>query len=119
MIVNRILPALALIGGMSGVAVPSMAQGPEVSVKIVATCNGADAQFEVVNMGERWPGMAKIALLRADNHAPISERMMRMATGQRLVFRAREAPDAIGVGLWIEPDWYKREFAFDEVIHCE
>lgn len=119
MSVYRILSVLVLIGGVSGAAVPAVAQAPEISVRTVATCNGNDAQFEIVNMGERWPGMAKVALLRADNHAVISERVIRMATGQSVKFRAREAPDTIGVGLWIEPDWYTREFAFDEVIHCE
>ncbi|MCC7016331.1 MAG: hypothetical protein IT564_03900 [Rhodospirillales bacterium] len=112
--------ALALVLGISLVAAaPAFAQGFPMQLDIAAKCEGADAQFEIVNKGEKWAGMAKVALLRADNHAVISERTLRMAAGQRVVFRAREAPDAIGVGLWIEPEWYKREFVFDAVIHCE
>jgi hypothetical protein len=119
MIAKRILLTFLFICAAWIVAGPAMAQGSELNLDIVAKCEGTNAQFEIVNKGERWEGMATVALLRADNHAVISERKLRMAPGQRIVFRAREAPDTIGVGLWIEPDWYKREFVFDEVIHCE
>ncbi|MBM3582835.1 MAG: hypothetical protein FJX37_12825 [Alphaproteobacteria bacterium] len=115
----RFLWALALSGNVLLAAEPVMAQGSELNLDIVAKCESTDAQFEIVNKGERWPGMATIFLLRADNHAVISQRQLRMTVGQRIVFRAREAPDTIGVGLWINPDWYKREFMFDAVIHCE
>jgi hypothetical protein len=111
---------LPFVFGYAASAVePAAAQGPEIKIQVGAKCEGGDAQFEIVNVGETWPRMAMISLLRADDHTVISQRKMRMAAGQRTVFRAREAPDAIGVALWVEPEWYKRDFAFDAAIHCE
>jgi hypothetical protein len=115
----RFLWALALGGSVLLAAGSVAAQGSELNLVVTSTCEGKDAQFEVVNKGERWPGLANVSLLRADDHSLISERKMRMVPGQRLVFRARQAQDAIGVGLWINPEWYNREFVFDSVIYCE
>ncbi len=118
MIAKRILPVLLVMGGAWGVPIPAAAQGPEIKLDITARCEGGDAQFEIVNKGERWAGMAMVSIVRTDNGAVITQREMRMATGQRMVFRAREAPDNIGVGLRIEPDWYKRPPALDSIITC-
>ena len=119
MMAKRILPALLLMGGAWGAAVPAAAQDHlEIKLDITARCEGGDAQFEIVNKGERWAGMAMVSIVRTDNNAVITQREMRMAAGQRMVFRAREAPDDIGVGLRIEPSWYKRPPALDSIIMC-
>ncbi len=118
MMAKRILPALLLMGGAWAVPVPAAAQAPEITLDITARCEGGDAQFEIVNEGERWAGMATVSIVRTDNNTVITQRQMRMAAGQRMVFRAREAPDGIAVGLRIEPDWYKRPSAHDSIITC-
>jgi hypothetical protein len=120
MIARWFFPVLTMVFAVAWVAAaPAKAQDSPLNLAVTAKCEGGDAQFEIVNRGERWAGTATVALLRADNHAVISERKLRMVSDQRIVFRAREAPDTIGVGLWVEPDWYKREFVYDAVIHCE
>ena len=111
------VPLIAVVCAALAV-VPAAAQGPEIKLQVSAKCEGGDAQFEIVNMGETWPRMATISILRTDNRTVVSQRKIRMAAGQRMVFRAREAPGAGGLGLWVEPEWYSRAFNFDAVVNC-
>ena len=115
---RALLVLLIAVGCAALGAVPAAAQGPEIKLSVIAKCEGGDAQFEVVNKGETWPRMATISILRTDNRTVVSQRKIRMAAGQRMVFRAREAPGAGGLGLWIEPEWYSRAFDFDAVVNC-
>ena len=118
MIEKRILPILLLMGSAWGAAVPAMAQGPEIKLDITARCQDGDAQFEIINAGEAWPGMAMVSLIRTDTKAVVTQREMRMRPGQRIVYRAKDAPDGVEIGLRVEPDWYKRPPAMDTIITC-
>ena len=115
---RALLVLLIAVGCAASAVVPATAQGPEIKLTVNAKCEGGDAQFEIINTGATWPQMAMISILRTDNRAVISQRQMRMAAGQKLVFRAREAPQGVGIGLWVEPEWYKRAFDFDSVVNC-
>lgn len=116
---RKFLRVLLVAAGSSLLAVvPAAAQGPEVKVTVAPSCEKWDSQFEIVNSGEAWPDMAMITLVRTDTQAVVAQREMRLRPGQRIVYRAREAPDGIGIGLRIEPKWYKRALAYEAVITC-
>lgn len=115
---TAIFAFLAALGWAASAVVPASAEVPEVKLNVNAKCEGGEAQFEIVNAGDRWPAMATVKILRTDTRAEIAQREMRMAPGQRMVYRAKGAPSGTEVGLWIEPGWYERPFAFDAVIAC-
>ena len=99
-------------------AVPAAAQAPEVKVTISPSCEKGDSQFEIVNTGESWPGMAMISLVRMDTKEVVTQREMRMRAGQKIVYRAKDSPDGVEVGLRIEPTWYKRPPTLDSIVTC-
>jgi hypothetical protein len=115
----RFLWTLALSGNVLLAAGSVAAQGTELNLDVTAKCEEKKAQFEIINKGERWAGMAMISLQQVDTGAVISQREMRMVPGQRVVFRAREASAGVGVRIRVEPDWYKRPPGFDAEISCE
>jgi hypothetical protein len=100
-------------------AAPAEAQAPaEIKVAVTPSCEKGDSQFEIVNTGEPWPGMAMISLVRMDTKEIVTQREMRMRPGQRIVYRAKDSPDGVEVGLRIEPTWYKRPPTYDSIITC-
>ena len=115
---RALLVLLIAVGCAALGAVPAAAQGPEIKIKVTPSCEKGDSQFEIVNVGEAWPKMAKILLLRTDTQAVVAERTMRMRPDQRIVYRAKDLPDGLEIGLRIEPEWYKRTFAYDAVVTC-
>ncbi len=111
--------ALIAFGSAALTAVPISAQGPEIKITVKATCEKGDAQFEIVNMGELWPEMMMISLIRMDTQAVITEREMRMRPGQRIVYRAKDSPKEVEVGMRIVSPSYKRMPGYDTIISCQ
>lgn len=118
-----LVAALILTLSGLGIAFPLAAQeqqGPPLKINVSVKCEGRDAVFEVLNEGPPWPGMARISVYRTDTRALVSSRQMRMTAGQKMAYKAKgSAEDKIEVGLWVEPGWYKRPFAFDAVASCD
>ena len=106
------------VGCAASAVVPAAAQGPELKIKVTASCEKGDAQFEIVNVGEAWPEMTMVSLIRMDTQAVIAEREMRMRPGQRMIYRAKDAPKQIEIGVRIESTWAKRAPAYDSIIAC-
>lgn len=115
---RALLVLLIAVGCATLAVVPTVAQAPELKIKVTASCEKGDAQFEIVNIGEAWPEMTMVSLIRMDTQAVIAEREMRMRPGQRMVYRAKDAPKQIEIGMKIESTWAKRAPAYDSIIAC-
>ncbi len=109
-----------LVAGISVFPVAAQEQGAQLKLNVTARCEDSDAVFEIVNEGEPWPVMAKISVYRTDSRALIATRQMRMTTGQKMAYKTKGSTEGkTEVGLWVEPQWYKRPFVFDAVIACD
>lgn len=90
-----------------------------VRLAVTASCDGGFALFTVVNEGELWPQMSKISVYRTDGRTLVSQRSIRMTKGQRMSFKVKGSPASpVELGIWIEPSWYQRDFAYDAKIVC-
>ncbi len=93
--------------------------GDPVRLAVTATCEGGFALFTVVNEGELWSQMSKISVYRTDGRTLVSQRSIRMTKGQRMSFKVKGSPASpVELGIWIEPSWYQRDFAYDAKIVC-
>lgn len=130
---NKKLKPLAAIAGIAAiVASISFAQplaaadrielaqaGDPVRLAVTASCDGGFALFTVVNEGELWSQMSKISVYRTDGRTLVSQRSIRMTKGQRMSFKVKGSPaNPVELGIWIEPSWYQRDFAYDAKIVC-
>jgi len=91
-----------------------------LNVEIVARCVRRTPVFQVTNLGDKWPRTGTIGIYRKDGSAKLSERRVRLANSQQMTFKARQGgKSAAGeVGLWLDPAWAKRGFAYDSRINC-
>lgn len=93
--------------------------GDPVRLAVTASCDGGFALFTVVNEGELWSQMSKISVYRTDGRTLVSQRSIRMTKGQRMSFKVKGSPASpVELGIWIEPSWYQRDFAYDAKIVC-
>lgn len=93
--------------------------GDPVRLAVTASCEGGFALFTVVNEGELWLQMSKISVYRTDGRTLVSQRSIRMTKGQRMSFKVKGSPASpVELGIWIEPSWYQRDFAYDAKIVC-
>ncbi len=96
-----------------------IAQGATVDVDIVTTCEEGNAVFKVVNKGFEWPTVAKFSVYRVKGNTLVSQRRMRLTSSQQASFRVKAGgPEQVELGIFIEPEWYAREFKFDAKVSC-
>ncbi len=119
MFTHKLFLAMAMVfGAMACFAAPAVAQPSAVRIMVSASCDQGDPKFEILNEGEPWPSMMKVSLIRMDTQAIITERELRMRTGQRIVYRAKDAPKEIEVGIKVESLSFKRPPGYDSIIAC-
>ena len=99
-------------------AVPATAQPSAVKVMVTASCDQGNPRFEIVNTGALWPEMMTIALVRMDTLTVITQRDLRMRPEQKIVYRAKDAPKEIEIGVKIESTSFKRPPGHDSIIAC-
>ena len=92
----------------------------KLNVEIVARCDRRTPVFQVTNLGDKWPRTGTIGIYLKEGSAKLSERRVRLANSQQMTFKARQGgKSAAGeVGLWLDPTWAKRGFAYDSRINC-
>jgi len=93
--------------------------GAPVNVDVVSGCVNNVAMFKIVNVGEAWPRLGKLHVVRisGDNMKTLSKRSMRFASGQQASFRLKDiGTDTVAV--FVEPTWYERPFKFDATVTC-
>ncbi|MDA1089584.1 MAG: hypothetical protein O3A85_04635 [Proteobacteria bacterium] len=96
-----------------------------LKMDIMVNCQDGDALFQIKNVGEAWPKTSTFAIynLRIEGNKRlrklISQRRMRLNDGQRASFKIKTDQLPSGrVGLWVKPDWYKRDFDYDATVRC-
>lgn len=99
-----------------------VAVSPPVFLKleITSSCTDKGAVFKIINRGGKWPRTGFLRLYHADDKSLLGERRLRLGSGQKVSFVvnkkiARGRP----VAIWIEPEWYDREFEFDANLNCK
>jgi hypothetical protein len=118
------LAALASAAPMSDTAEAAEAAQATASVlkmEIMSNCQNGNAMFRIRNAGDAWPKTSNFAIyhMGKDGKTLIAKRAMRLKDGQRASFKVNteKYPDG-QLGLWVEPGWYKREFAYDATVNC-
>lgn len=98
---------------------PQLAQAATVNVDITTVCEERNAVFKVVNKGVEWPTVAKFSVYRVKGNTLVSQRRMRLASNQVASFRVKAGgPEQVELGIFIEPEWYTREFTLDAKVSC-
>ena len=120
----KIIPAAVLFCALSWNAA-TLAQvllpAPKniLDINVSVTCSDGDATFTVTNKGETWPGVGNLSVYSTEATKLVHQRRMRFTAGQRATFRVPGvAADNLEFGLWVDPSWGKREFAYDAKITC-
>lgn len=91
-----------------------------LQLEITSACTQEGAQFKIINRGSKWPRTGFLRLYHADSKDLISERRIRLGEDQKVSFVVRDKV-SLGrpVAIWVEPEWYKREFEFDAAVACQ
>lgn len=93
--------------------------GTELQLKVDTACKDGTAMFKVVNVGGRWPKAGIFAVYAIDGKKLISVRSMLLTGGQKATFKVKDLNDGETIlGLWVEPDWYDRDFRYDAKVIC-
>lgn len=97
----------------------AQADGSAVNLEVQTSCENGVPSFKIVNRGQAWPAMGTLKVLRVTDTGveTVTSQQMRFAAGQRASFRMKNADDDT-VGIYVEPSWYEREFAFDAKLNC-
>lgn len=91
-----------------------------LQLEITSTCTDKGAVFKIINRGGKWPRTGFLRLYHADSKTMIGERRMRLAPGQKVSFVVKDKiSKGRPVAVWIEPEWYKRDFEFDASVSCD
>ena len=90
-----------------------------LQLEITSSCSDKGAVFKIINRGGKWPRTGFLRLYHADSKSMIGERRMRLAPGQKVSFVVRDTVSkGRPVAVWVEPEWYKRDFEFDARASC-
>ncbi|MCR4379031.1 MAG: hypothetical protein NUV50_13170 [Rhodospirillales bacterium] len=91
-----------------------------LQLEITSACTGSGTEFRIINRGNKWPQTGFLRLYHADDRSLISERKLRLGAGQKVSFVVKEEiSQGRPVAVWVEPEWYKREFGFDASLDCK
>jgi len=104
-----------------GAAIPQAtdALSGHIKVEVRARCRSGVARFQVVNTGAPWPKAGMISIYREGNATPLSQRRLRLASGQSASFKIDSSKVGVApLGLWVEPSWYARDFHYDATLSC-
>ena len=90
-----------------------------LQLEITSSCSDKGAVFKIINRGGKWPRTGFLRLYHADSKSMIGERRMRLAPGQKVSFVVKDkVSKGRPVAVWVEPEWYKRDFEFDARASC-
>jgi|GEM_PF-2057697 len=90
-----------------------------LNLDIKVECLESKAVFKITNKGKRWLNKADMRFYGVSDQRLLSKRQLLLATGQNVTFKVNTAnvgPD--GVGLWVKPSWYERDFKYDAAMNC-
>lgn len=133
--VAGIIGIIGLIGFVAMLSSHAAAAGDELSVarkqelaviapmflqlEITSSCTEKGPVFRIINRGKKWPRHGVLHLYRTDDKSAMTERKLRLAPNQKVSFVInKEKSRGRPIGIWIEPEWYKREFSYDARATC-
>jgi len=102
---------VAMIGGAA----------QRLKVEVSASCSDGVSKFKIKNQGSAWPKASAISIFRVDGAQKytVSGRRMRLKKGQVASFTVKKSGNPSGnLGIFIEPAWYNRSFAYDATLTC-
>jgi hypothetical protein len=95
-------------------------EGAELNVEVAAICDAGAVNFQITNLGDRWPRLAEISIFRTDTNAKLIQRRVRMTNSQQMIFKVPADQNAAGeLGIFVDPSWYERKFAYDAKLNCK
>lgn len=128
---HMFVSTLAALGLAAGVSAAAKADDTDAQAQVAVTppiflqleitsaCTNDGAVFKIINRGNKWPRAGVLRLYHADDKSLISERRLRLGEGQKVSFIVKEkVSQGRPVAVWVEPEWYKREFEYDARITC-
>lgn len=90
-----------------------------LQLEITSACTEDGAVFKIINRGAKWPRTGFLRLYHADDRSLIGERRLRLGAGQKVSFVVKDKiSQGRPVAVWVEPEWYKRDFEFDANLSC-
>jgi len=90
-----------------------------LQLEITSACSEDGVVFKIINRGDKWPQTGFLRLYHADDNSLIGERRLRLGAGQKVSFVVRDKiSQGRPVAIWVEPEWYKRDFEFDANLAC-
>ena len=90
-----------------------------LQLEITSSCTDKGAIFKIINRGKKWPRHGVLYLYHSDDKSVMAERKLRLAPNQKVSFViSKEKSNGRPLGMWIEPEWYKREFGYDAKSTC-
>lgn len=91
-----------------------------LQLEITSTCTPEGVLFKIINRGDKWPRTGFLRLYHADDKSLISERRLRLGQGQKVSFVVKDkVSQGRPVAIWVEPEWYKRDFEYDANLSCK
>jgi hypothetical protein len=90
-----------------------------LQLEITSACTSDGAEFKIINRGGKWPRTGFLRLYHADDKSLIGERRLRLGMGQKVSFVVKDKiSQGRPVAVWVDPEWYKRDFEFDANLNC-
>jgi hypothetical protein len=91
-----------------------------LKLEITSACTPEGTVIKIVNRGAKWPATGFLRLYHSQNKSLISERRLRLGAGQKVSFVVHDKiSGGRPVAVWIDPEWYKRDFEYDANVDCK
>lgn len=123
-----ILATLGLMAASSSHAMATTDMPPQelaavtpvfLQLEITSSCTDKGSIFKIINRGKKWPRQGILHVYYSDDKAVMTERRLRLAPNQKVSFVINKGKSSgRPIGMWIEPEWYKREFGYDAKSAC-
>ncbi|MCK4938819.1 MAG: hypothetical protein KAR80_00920 [Rhodospirillaceae bacterium] len=90
-----------------------------LQLEITSSCTEKGSVFRIINRGKKWPRHGVLRLYNTDDKSVMADRKLRLAPNQKVSFViSKEKSKGRPIGMWIEPEWYEREFDYDAKSAC-
>ncbi len=93
---------------------------PPHDLVIMTSCDGAEAQFKVANLGAPFPAPGNITVFRLDaDNQVVKTRRVQLGAKQVSSFTVKGRPGVTGrYGVFVDPSWYFRGRTVDAALTC-
>jgi hypothetical protein len=90
------------------------------AIEVSTECLAGTAIFKVTNLGEKLPTPFMFNLVRINSNIVVSKRRLRLASGQNVTFKVRDADKIPShIGLLVNADDYRRDGQMHALVRCK